>query len=353
MNDYTKIVESVRLLADGQQPNENISKLLYDHNCFYLLSKVRGQDGYSQKLQVETRFNKISTSERYKACQPILEELEKLYIPYAIIKGAVLSKVAYGDIKIRKSGDIDLLLQRKDVDIVKKIMLKNGFVQGRVTDNGLAPFSRQELIFQSSLSHQMAPFIKKSNNMLHPYIHVDVNFDILWGESKQKADMEFILSKTENMQIYGVVIKKLTPAMEFIALCLHHYKHINSIYLLANGDLKLSMFCDIFFYIKNNNILCDELIEICSKLNVTEYIYYCIFYTNEIFKDECLADYLSIMQNDKSKYILNTFGLNEQERKLWSVSFEERLFCDGFNEYFMSLLDSRDREKIHLNVSMF
>ena len=345
MNQYEDIINNVRSLAKEGTSEIDISSLLYKHKCFYLLSKTEK----SYEYKAEMTMNQICISERYKVCHGIFEDFEANEIPYAVIKGAVLSKSAYGDVKLRKSGDIDLLISRKNIDVVKKMMLDNGFAQGRVTDNGIELFSRRELLFQSVASHQIAPFIKKVSNPLCPYVNVDINMDIFWGESEQKADMDFLLSYIENEEICGSRIRKLTAETEFISLCLHHYKDMNSIYLLSQGSLKLFLFCDIYFYLRNNKLGLNQLKNLCEKLAVSEYVYYCIFYANEIFQDELLSWYLTVLDTEKARKLLYTFGLAEDEIKTWNISFLERLFMDLPNDAFYSLLTEKDLKKIRLN----
>jgi hypothetical protein len=345
MNQYDDIINSVRSLAKGGKSEIDISSLLYKHKCFYLLSKTDKAHEY----KAEMTMNQICILERYKVCRNIFEAFEANEISYAVIKGAVLSKSTYGDVNLRKSGDIDLLVSRKNIDIVKKIMLDNGFAQGRVTDNGIETLSRRELLFQSAASHQVAPFIKNVSNLLCPYVNVDINMDIFWGESERKSDMDFLLSYTENEEICGVRIRKLTTEMEFISLCMHHYKDMNSIYLLSQGSLKLFLFCDIYFYLRNNKLDLNQLQALCEKLAVSEYVYYCIFYANEIFQDDLLSGYLTAFDTEKARKALNTFGLAKHEIKIWNISFLERLFIDFPNDAFFSLLTEKDLEKINLN----
>ena len=347
MNQYEDIIDSVRSLAKGEKPEIDISSLLYEHKCFYLLSKT----DKSYEYKAEMTMNQICISERYKVCRGIFEDFEANEIPYAVIKGAVLSKSAYGDINMRKSGDIDLLVSRKNIDVVKKIMLDNGFAQGRVTDNGIELFSRRELLFQSVASHQIAPFIKKVSNPLCPYVNVDINMNIFWGESEQKADMDFWLSYTENEEICGSRIRKLKAEMEFISLCLHHYKDMNSIYLLSQGSLKLFLFCDVYFYLLNNKLDQTRLQALCEKLAVNEYVYYCVFYANEIFRDSLLIQFLTAFYSEKAQKMLNIFGLTTDEIKIWNIGFLERLFMDSSNDIFNSLLTDKDLKKINFNVN--
>ena len=82
---------------------------------------------------------------------------------YAIIKGAALSSTLYKNPYIRQSGDIDILISRNNVDELEKILLSNGFIQGRITEMGIKPFSREEKIYYSVNTHQIAPFMKSTN----------------------------------------------------------------------------------------------------------------------------------------------------------------------------------------------
>ena len=346
---YENIVNSIRLLTNNIQPELDITELLYRHNCTYLLTKIQAKNNDTDKLKTDIVLNQICIYERYYTCKDIFDLFENIKIPYAVIKGAVLSKTAYGNVSYRKSGDIDLLIKREDIDRVKQIMLDNGFIQGRIIDKEIKRFTRQELIFQTGMSHQTAPFLKKTNNPLCPYVNIDINTDILWGEIRIKTDMDFVLRNTEVASICHIQTLKLSSEMEFISLCLHHYKDMNSIYLLSQGSLKLSLFCDIYFYIKNTDLNLTQLQSICNHLCVSQYVYYCIFYTNLIFSDSVLNQYLSALKAEKAEGILNTFGLSDDEIREWEIGFFDRLFMDNINNYFNMHLSLKDLEKINTN----
>ena len=337
------------MLANGEQPGTDIYDMLYSHNCSYLISKLSSNDKYTNKLKIENILNKVCIAERYKLCAELFNKLEECYIPYAVIKGAVLSAAAYKDPFIRYSGDIDLLVNRKNIDQIKKLLLDFGFIQGRVTENGIEPFSRRELLFQTSMSHQIAPFVKETNNKLYPYVNVDINLDILWGESKQNTDMDFVLEKTQDTTINDITFKKLCPEMELISLCLHHYKDMNSIYLLYERGLKLSHFCDIYFFVKNCNLNLETLYTYCRKLNVSEYVYYCLYYTNLIFENSELKEYMALLHSQNVDALIDKFGLNEEERQIWNIDFYTRLFDINMSNYLDNILSEESLNKIRVN----
>lgn len=340
--NYDLIIEKIRKLVKENTSCPELIPLLERHKCLYL----RNLTG-DIKAKMDIYLSKAAVTESYQTCKPVFNSLSQ--IPYAVIKGAVLSNDAYGSPFIRKSGDIDLLTSREYVDTIKDILREHGFIQGKVTEDGLISCSRKELLFQTAMSHQTAPFIKQTSNPLRPYVKIDVNMDILWGESNQSIDMDYVLSHSTEAEIAGVTVKRLLPEMSFISLCLHHYKDMNSIYLLYEGGLRLNLFCDIYYAFRNSPLDLDRLRQQSEALGVASYLYYCIYYTNEVFDDPDLANFLdswSVYQDDR---LMGSFGLTDSERKTWRVPFNERLFADHIQSLLEEQLDDADRAKITLN----
>lgn len=348
----TDTMKAIAQLAKGEEKDPSLAPLLYKKKCFYLLSILNPNDEWKIKLQTTIVMNTLRTQTWYHICEPVFAQLQQFSIPYAVMKGAVLSLTAYGSTFYRSSGDIDLLINRKHVNKLKNILLENGFVQGKITDHGIVPYSRAEIVFQASLSHQTAPFVKETGNPLVPYINIDINLDLFWRESKRNIDMEFVLSQIENVEIGGVQTNKLCREMEFVALCLHHYKDMNSLYLLTRFGLRLDEFCDLYFYLKQNNLNVTKLLSISEELDVKEYIYYCVFYTNQIFCDSALQCYLERLYTPEGEKILNHFGLCSDEYTQWNLSFEERLLSEHLPEYLTSILEKEKIKKIQVNREM-
>lgn len=228
-------------------------------------------------------------------------------------------------------------------------MEKNDFIQGRIINNNIVPLSRTEVIFQTLMSHQTAPYIKNTSNIICPFVNIDINTNIMWGESRFQSDTAYILSQTNYIEICNQKIKKLNAESEFISLCLHHYKDLNSIYLLTVRGIKLYLFCDIYYYLKNNFLNKQLLKSLVQLLNVDKYIYYCLYYVNLIFNDELISDYLDLFAYAEDETVLNSFGLDDSERKSWQIGFYERLFHENIGNYIYKFLTSQDIEKIKIN----
>ncbi len=345
MCNYSDIIQAVRRLSKGEEAGPDISDILYRHRCNYLLSLTKDKK-YLKTLAYEKFLSKMAVKERYKALTPFFENTD---INYAVIKGAVLSLCAYNDPYLRVSGDIDILIDKKDSDKIKKELKALGFIQGRVTDRGIIPFSREEILFQTSMTHQTAPYVKETGNRLCPYVNIDINTDIMWGESRKKTDMTVFLQYSTVIQINDFIVKKLLPEAEFISLCMHHYKDFNSLYLLSKRGFCLGQYCDIYFYLKNMKPSVSRLQALSEQLKVGEYIYYCLYYTDLIFDDEDIKLYLLAFKKDKDETLLSSFGLCEDERKRWECGFFERIFSHDVNELLKDKLTQHDLEKIQIN----
>lgn len=344
-----EIISSVRSLVKGEQPITDVCEILFRHKCFYLLSMLKNNP-YLKTLTLARVVNSAALKERYTALQPFFENSP---FPYAVIKGAVLSQAAYKDLLIRSSGDIDILISRKNSDQMKEYLRSLGFIQGRILEDRIVPFSRREILFQTAMSHQTAPYVKETESKLCPFINVDVNTDIFWGERNEKADMDFVLSNTCVTNVLGLKINKLSPEAEFISLCLHHYKDMNSLYLLYEGSLTLSHYCDIYFYLINNALDRQKLTDLAEKLNAGQYLYYCIYYANLIFDSPVLNKYLTLLEKHKNQQTLDSYGLTKDEQKAWQITFFDRLFHQDLQSYIKKHLTQKDMNNILENKTNF
>lgn len=341
------VLEEIRLLINSPGIcTDSVFDLLYKHKCLYLLSRVTNN---SERCSVYLATNQMIQEFRYNNCKKIFDHLNNS-MPYAVIKGAALSNSIYGKPFYRLSGDIDILVSRENTNKIAEILAENGFQQGRVVNEEITPSSREDIIYHRLNTHQMASFQKETDFLLSPFVAVDVNFDVTWGEEKKKINLEDFLIHTESTSIYNVTVKKLSPIYEFISMCMHHYKDMNSIYLLYRNGFRLYEFSDIYFYLIRENIDPNSLKEAGRQFDVIQYIYYCIYYTNELFPDHRLKRYLDILCSPKGMDLLNCFGLSEEERHIWQIPFLDRVFATNFKEQFLKHLTDKDLKKIKANT---
>ena len=272
---------------------------------------------------------------------------------YALIKGEVLSKLAYGELGKRISGDIDILVSRKNLINIEKCLIDGGFYTTS-SDFKKTKKTKYERIYALNCTHQLFPYVKTIRKVT---IEVDTNFDIFWGEySGKKIDIDEFLLDTVDIDIYDCKFKTLTPIKSFIQLILHHYKELNSIYILSKyNPFKVSMFQDVFFLFKRqiNFISLKELILLCEKYQIVSYVYYILYFNFLLFPDNRLKKYVEAFETKEGILLLNCYGLTKEERREWKIDFFERLKLDKLNEIILKELDEKDLKKIKYNKKFF
>lgn len=275
-------------------------------------------------------------------------ELEKINkCNYAILKGEVLSKQAYGTEGLRQSSDIDLLIPRSNVGFVEKSLIEFGYTN--------ANKSRSNKIALLSTSHQVSPWVKA----IPPFgnLVIDINFDIFWGEYEgTRIDIEEFLSNTIEMNIYGTKVKSLPPIKTLIQLILHHYKDMNSIFLLATrNSIRYEMFKDIYYLLINNmdTITIDNLYRMSLKYGIIPYVYYVLYYTGQLYKDKNLEKFIEAFKTTEGEALLDSYGLNTKERKEWKYDFKTRLNSDNLLALIEKDLSINDIKKIEINKRIF
>jgi hypothetical protein len=320
---------------------------LFLHRCYFLLDKAGTP--YASKVRSILRLNKLYTQERYTQCDRLFKELNYSCLPYAVFKGVPLSIAAYNHFCYRVSSDIDLLVDRKHIKHIDLILRRHGFIQGKIINGEIQISSREEKIFHLSQSHQTVPYIRMQNNSFCKYINIDINTDIFWGESNNKVDMESflnnrVLCEMLNTQVYVLPIEKL-----FIGLCLHHYKDMNSFYLLHNREgFSLSLLCDLYFLYKNNIRL--EIVRNSEVYEeVKKYIYFCLSHAIRIFGTERDQDDIRTIFEPEYTYDIWKYGLDEKKRYTWKEDWLNLILDNRMREYLNQSLSDSDLKLMAIN----
>lgn len=285
----------------------------------------------------------------YKEIKPAIRELST--VRYSIIKGEALSVAAYNEVGKRTSSDVDVLVPRKNLRIFEMKLFELGFEKQH---SGSIIEQRTNRALMLSGSHQTSPYYLQKGAFK---LSIDLNFDIFWGEYMGKrVDINDFLSDTIEIEIYGVKVKTLPPLKIMVQLILHHYKDMNSIFLLSTRrSIKYNMFKDIYYLLKNNinAISLDKLYAISSKYEIIPYVYYVLYHTGLLFEDEILKEYILTFKTSEGETLINCYGLNELERHKWKFDFKTRLESQNLYELIKNDLTDKDIEKISINKKVF
>lgn len=290
--------------------------------------------------------NIISIKAQFLVTRKIL--LKICEIGGVIIKGAPLSILAYNSPYKRNYSDIDILVDRSSVSEIEYILSENGYRMLNQQNE------RKNRIICMSQSHQLIPYYNCIEGM---DIYFDINHDIFWGEydGKHIDILEFISDKIP-IEVYGTKVNTLSPIKALIQLMLHGYKDMNSIFLLSTRkSIKYDMFKDIYYLLINNidSIPLDQLYFMCNHYEIIPYIFYMLYYTDQIFNDKLLMKYIESFRTIEGENLLNCYGLCDKERREWRCDFKTRFESKNLYTLIKDDLTSMDQRKIEFNKHIF
>jgi Uncharacterised nucleotidyltransferase len=134
-------------------------------------------------------------------------------IAVAILKGSVLSQMAYGDISLRHAGDIDVLISRAD------------FERARTT--------------LEALGYQMTPSLTPAQLASHVRSHCEIQFvrddwftvvDLHWALAPKnfvfKLEADDVMSRLQRVSVAGTEIETLATEDLILYLSMHGAKHL-------------------------------------------------------------------------------------------------------------------------------
>lgn len=285
----------------------------------------------------------------FKELQPLWKVLDN--IDYALIKGEALSYQIYGVPDKRRSSDIDILIEKKNLKFIEMNLQEIGFIQKTTTDIDV---QRKNRILCLNYSHQVPSYYKEKYGV---QMNVDINFDIFWGEYEgQRCEMEKFLEDTTYVNIYGMNVKVLCIKKAFVQLILHHYKDINSLYHLSNHmSIRTQIFTDVYDIIRNNSeiLTVNTVKSLCEEYNIGSIVYYMIYYTEKLYKDKKLTELLYSLQEYMDNKLIDCYGLNDNERKKWTIPFEKRLNNASICDAVKNDLTISELQKIKLENTVF
>jgi putative nucleotidyltransferase-like protein len=134
-------------------------------------------------------------------------------IRVAILKGSVLSQMAYGDISLRHAGDIDVLISRADFDRAKTTL--------------------------AALGYEMTPSLTPAQLASHVRSHCEIQFvrddwftvvDLHWALAPKnfvfKLETDDVMSRLQRVAVAGHDIETLATEDLILYLSMHGAKHL-------------------------------------------------------------------------------------------------------------------------------
>lgn len=256
----TKIIKSIfAKKTDLDLNSDDISDFLNAHRLGqYAYCLYKGNEETMGHLdEYRMRYEKtLQLNEFYHRCvQEIFFEFQKRRLSCISTKGIWLISEIYKDFGCRPMSDIDILIDKVELDDIEDALKDMGYVQGHYnrTTKFIDIASKKDIVKSKLYSHESYPFVKIIG---HNWVYVDLNFRFTWQISQKHPQVSFdVLYNNRSMSQDGS-ISFMNTYDNLIHLCCHIYDE--SIYFLYKYpvyragimELSLGKLLDVFLIIQ-------------------------------------------------------------------------------------------------------
>jgi hypothetical protein len=185
------------------------------------------QAGVLARLRSDLKANALRNVALAKELLRVLDLCRAQHIPALALKGPVLAATAYGDLALRRFGDLDLLVRRQDVLRVRELLYANGY---RPEGHG-TPAERQ-----GPSGKQAAPLrswycihLERATLGTRGHSPARIALDLHWRLRPRgyglRVDPGDLWQRSVWVSLIGARVRSLSPGDTLLFLCLHGCEH--------------------------------------------------------------------------------------------------------------------------------
>ena len=271
---------------------------------------------------------------RIEEASNLSRQIKDSNVNAVIVKGPLNSLSFYCDYGVRVYEDIDILVEKKDIKLIKDILKEQGFQQGVVEHNNrnFVKASRYEIMKKEMYTHETIEFYKFVNG-IRTDIMVDVNHSLSWkghdgyeGYSSMNLE-DFISSKRlYSKDSYNIVGPKMEQLLAYTMLHLYNEEifFVWQEYWKYNfGDIQLLKYCDVIKGM-HKNLDWDAFHKYVMECEIIEPIKNVVTKIENIFGKEIIPRELHCYLGEikSADYFFDKNG----HKTYWLSSFRERVF---------------------------
>ena len=247
--------------------NETFIQISKKHGILPIIYKNLKDINSTTNKQLISKLNKnyqdIAKTNILKSAEllRVIYLLKKHHIKALAFKGPTLSILAYGDITMRQFGDIDILIDKKDIYKIDNILLSNGYKRYLNLSN------KQEKIWIEN-AHDIG-YIQTSN-----HTHLELHWAFLDDDYPLHLELEKFWEDTQTITINNKKVQTFSNENLLYYLCIHGSKHLWE---------RIEWIKDIDLMIRTQDIDWDKLI---SRINpdFNKMFYLGIILTNKLYE---------------------------------------------------------------------
>ncbi|AZV56468.1 nucleotidyltransferase family protein [Clostridium sp. AWRP] len=300
---------------------KNIVKMKELNEPEYVLSNLR--EKYKNNMLNLLKF----TAELIR----LMDLMKKSKIRALPLKGPLLGINIYGDVSLRTSKDLDILIHVVDMEKAEKILLKIGY--RRTTPDFALTLKQKNIVIKKF--HHYEYYNEKLNVQVELHWRYDSDCFIF--------DFEKIWEKRKSRLILGNKIDVLSPEDNFVYLTFHGAKH---------GWFRLKWLCDTYEIVKKNKLDWKEVIEISENSQISRMLFQTMILLQEIFKLDIPNIFGKLVIDNKKAYKLAQMAIpiikNNKE-----VIYEPKSELYIHKKKYMIELNSEKNSKIKYILQYF
>ena len=261
---------------------KNLKNYFYEMTPTYVLESLQKQYDYNKKR------NHALLLENHR----ISRKLHEAGIPCLSFKGVSLISLAYGDIGLRRVGDIDLLIPREKVYNVTEVLRMLGydqFVKNLDSDRKLRVPNLYSHEWRMRWHHHILEFSRPalSSNDELDYFYVEIHITLNHPTAEYCLEHEPLFAKSITTTLLGVDLETLPLEEYFLFLCEHLYRETRFISHIKDGtDQRLSKYCDVNEFAERlgNQLDWALLTDIALQANMKRPVHYTLNVLERLFK---------------------------------------------------------------------
>ena len=174
-------------------------------NLYHALKPFLNEPCFPNSIKEELRQNYYAAAARnavlYHQLLQTIRLLNEEGVEVILLKGAHLAEAVYGNLALRRMGDVDLLAREEDLPVVHRLLIKDGY---------LAPRAKS----QSNTKH-LAPYHKKKG------VSLEVHYHITDPPLADKIDLNALRQRARPAIFEGVRVLTLSPEDLLLHLSIH------------------------------------------------------------------------------------------------------------------------------------
>jgi len=288
----------------------------------YLINKRMFNLGYGELSRIIKRFNAEN-------------------INYVVTKGFSFDSTIYEGNYIRKTNDIDIMIEPKNKSKVFHILESLGYIVGYFNHNTgeIEHISEERKKFYSMMNEFAPEYVIKTGDSIIQCIYVDLNFSLTWFGSKYKVDTRTAIRSNTMIDIpgfYGEKMSIFNLEYQIIYTSLHLFKEawVEMHGIIYGNDVQLYKFMDILWLLRQygKKIDIDKLCAIILKFDIEKPMTWVLKHLDQVYG----CNYCEQLgYTDISESWLSSWQTIDYKTKYWKGTMKERLKKKDRSDLFL------------------